>query len=77
MEGNTGSQGEARELCNVIAKAEKIGMIQLPESQVKVNTDLSTGLSELRMSSIMTLDPSILSNPSVSTSSHVSFSNSN
>jgi len=76
VEGNGGSQGEAKELCNVIAKAEKIGMTQLPESQVRV-TDLATGLSELRMSSIMTLDPTILNNPSVSTSSHVSLSYSN
>lgn len=67
------AQIESKELCNVIARAEKIatGHIQLPESLCKINTDLQTAISDLRMNRIMTLDPSILSNPSVSTSSHV------
>ena len=38
----TDTQIESKELCNVIAKAEKIakGHIQLPESLCKINTDL-------------------------------------
>ncbi len=67
------TQIESKELCNVIAKAEKTakGYIQVPESLCKINTDLQTAISDLRMNRIMTLDPSIMNNPSVSTSSHV------
>lgn len=56
------NQVEAKELIGVAHKTDKYnnGNYQLPESKALLNTDMQYAVSELRMKSLMTLDPSML-----------------